>query len=60
MKFGCVVGGDGLRKRRSRAEEDFHKVEMEQGKQNERTNKKKNIKKKLQEPLASSSFPCCI
>lgn len=36
VKFGCVVGGDRLRRRsrsRSREEEDFHKVEMEQRKQ---------------------------
>lgn len=31
VKFGCVVGGGRLRRRRSREEEDFDKVEMEQG-----------------------------
>lgn len=35
VKFGCVVGGDRLRRRsRSREGEDFHKVEMEPGNRN--------------------------
>jgi len=62
VKFGCVVGGGRLRRRsRSREEEDFDKVEMEQGDQKETKRKeKKTTKKNTREPLASPSFPRCI
>lgn len=61
VKFGCVVGGVKLMRRRrrgSREEKDFDKVEMEPGTKKTKIKKKGGRKKK--EPLASPSFPRCI
>lgn len=59
VKFGCVVGGGRSRRRSgSRAKEDFDKVEMEEGNQKTKQNKKK--KNATREALASPSFPSCI